>query len=648
MSTTTGLGSGSERDCLRTLLSKQLVPAVLLVVFGAIILHSAAGLDFDAIFTAVRDIGPLQWGVAVIGAAVSFWAIGRMDVIAHRLLDTGVPARVAQLSGIASVATAQLTGFGLLTGTLARWRVLPEVSLWKAAHITGVVSAIFMISLGVLAATMVLAVGPDLPLARPLAIAGLLVFAALVASSVWRPRGLLRFRLPPLKAQVSLLAYAALDTAAAALTLYVLIPQALLPEPALFYTIFLLALGAGLLGTTPGGVGPFEMMFILCLPQLPEAPMLAAIMGYRLIYFALPALLATGVLIAGPALARAAETPGKTPGTRALPALRPAGTRPGQPVATTALSFNAPRAEAGLMRQGEFDLLYDAFDRPVSLVASAGQSLIMLSDPIGTDHCPGDALDRLHTVARHRFLTPCLYKCSARTATMARRAGWNVVQVAREARVHPDRFDLNAPACRQLRRQLRKAETAGVTVAEAGPRPPLQEMRDVARDWAAHRGAARGFSMGRFDAEYVSAQRVWLARHQGRLVGFVTFHEGWRERTLDLMCHRATAPAGSMHMLIARAIETAAAEHCPSLSLAAVPALSDNMRLPACLAARIDRSTGAAGLGRFKSAFAPRWEPLYLAAPGPLGLTLAGLDLVDRITRPRAAAQPLPDLQPNS
>jgi len=288
------------------------------------------------------------------------------------------------------------------------------------------------------------------------------------------------------------------------------------------------------------------------------------------------------------------------------------------------------------MRQGEFDLLCDAQDRPLSLVAPAGQSLIMLSDPLSHRHCPGDALESLHEAARQRFLTPCLYKCGARTAVTARQAGWNVLRVAQEARIIPATYDISQPSYRQLRRHLRKSERAGVTVTEAGARPPLAEMQKIALDWADHRTNARGFSMGLFDQDYVSAQRVYLAHHEHKLVAFLTLHEAWRESTLDLMCYRANAPAGTMHLLVHHAIKAAAQEDCASLSLAAVPRLSEAVPLPRKLAERVDRMTGSAGLIRFKSSFVPHWEPLYLAAPGPIGLALSGLDLADRITRPRA------------
>jgi len=53
------------------------------------------------------------------------------------------------------------------------------------------------------------------------------------------------------------------------------------------------------------------------------------------------------------------------------------------------------------------------------------------------------------------------------------------------------------------------------------------------------------------------------------------------------------------------------------------------------LRARLGTSQGGAGLRQFKSAFAPRWERLYLAAPNRLALALAAVDIARRIARPR-------------
>ena len=85
-----------------------------------------------------------------------------------------------------------------------------------------------------------------------------------------------------------------------------------------------------------------------------------------------------------------------------------------------------------------------------------------------------------------------------------------------------------------------------------------------------------------------------------------------------------------MHALITEAIREAAATGRQRLSLAALPALHHAGPLTAPLA----RLSGAAGLAQFKACFAPRFAPLYMAAPSRLGLAVALADLTLNIHAP--------------
>lgn len=624
--------AGARRSYLRELVRKQAVPLLVVLGLATVMVSAARDVDLAAILAHVSTIALHQWAFGLVGVAMSFVAMAKMEVVVHRVLGTGVRENDAVVASMTAVGTAQMVGFGLLTGTLARWRMLPEAGLWQAAKITALVSVCFMLSLGAVTAIMVLITGAEAPWARSLAALGLIFVAALIAVTLWKPRRILGWHLPPLRAQAQLLGYTALDTVAAALTLYVLIPKGPLPEPALFFTAFLISMGLGLLGATPGGLGPFEFAMLAFLPMLPEEPILAAIMGYRIIYFALPASLALIALIFAPLIRSRAEPPARAKVSPLRDEVRP--------VAALALSYNAPRAETGLIRQGEFDLLVDETGRALSLVAPTGQSLIMLADPLNRQLSAPRTLRVLSEAATGRMLCPALYKCDARTAIAARHAGWQVLRVSHEAVVDPAAYRLDVSARKQLRRFLRKAETAGVTVTEAGPILPVAEMRSVAEAWAAHRHGARGFSMGQFEDSYVSGQRVYLAHQKDRLIAFMTFHESWRERTLDLMCTRPDTPAGTTHALLHAAIERAREDALARVSLAAVPCLADTLPLPERLADRVRTAMGTAGLKRFKASFAPRWEPLYMAAPTRIGLAVVALDLTDRITRPRSVLLP--------
>ncbi|MCB2137496.1 MAG: DUF2156 domain-containing protein, partial [Rhodobacteraceae bacterium] len=373
-------------------------------------------------------------------------------------------------------------------------------------------------------------------------------------------------------------------------------------------------LGAGLVLATPGGIGPFECALIGLLPGAGAEPVLAAVLAYRIVYFVLPAALATAALAIGPGVAE----PGRGK-VRDMP--------------QAVLLAKARRAECGIIRQGEHRVLCDTAGRSGWIAGRTGLVLAGLFDPVGDSRT---AIACLTEAARREDRLPLIYKCNARTAAAARRAGWAVWPVAAEAVLLP-RSGANGlwvgAGVAGLRRKLRRAERAGVSVESSDLAAlPVRELAEVAADWAGRKGGERGFSMGRFAPGYLAGQRLYLARVAGRTVGFASFHDGRHEWTLDLMRTTGDAPDGTMHLLIAAAVEDARARGPGRLSLAAVADWPG--RSPAI--ARLCDRLGGTGLMRFKAVFRPRYETLYAAAPNRALLALALAEVARAIHWPHA------------
>ena len=128
--------------------SRQLVP---LLIGGACLW--AIGQRFDAaslpqIGHALLGLEPAQWIMAMLATAVSFWALGRYDVVLHRHLRTGcAPAHAARVVP-AAIALGQVLGMGgVLTGALVRWRLLPGLSLVEADKLSLTVALSFFAGL---------------------------------------------------------------------------------------------------------------------------------------------------------------------------------------------------------------------------------------------------------------------------------------------------------------------------------------------------------------------------------------------------------------------------------------------------------------------------------------------------------------------
>ncbi len=559
-----------------------------LIAGGCLVLVAAEldGLDARMVTSGLAGISEAEWLAALLLTLISFAAVSQYDVLFHGWLETGISSARARLSGAAAIALAQTLGLGIFTGAMARWRALSDLPFLTALKVTNYVSFAFMAVLGLFCLPALWITGNAAP--ASLLAMGCGSAALALALALIQP-----IPLPSLTLISRLIALAAIDIFCAAMALWVLLPGQAGVDPVTLTAAFTLALGLALISGAPGGVGPFELFLLAALPHVPQPDLVAAILGFRLIYYALPACL--GLL----SLARP---------------FRPtaSATQPAPPLIR--------RAEAGLARLPSHKL--HPLSRDGVVVAVAAQTFVAIGDPVSGTSFTKARIEALRATAARRTLSPALYKCSARSAAAARRHGWSVLAISEEAWLAPASFTLDGSRRRQLRRKLRQASQAGVriTMPEA---LPLDAMKAVARDWAARNGGERGFSMGRFDPAYVAGQRCFTAWRDGHLIAFATFHTADDEWCLDLMRSLPGVPDGTMHSLVHRALQEAKGEGVGSLSLAAMPLAS-----PPPLLTRLSQRREAQGLRQFKTSFAPEMASLYLAAPGPVRLVFAGIDIL--------------------
>lgn len=581
-----------------------------------------SAIEPAAVAQAFGQLAPQAWGLAALATGLSFWAVGHYDAVIHRHFATGLPQARARAAGICAIAVSQMIGLGVISGAVLRWRMLPEIGPWAATRLTAAVALSFLGAWGmVTSATLVILPGAPFKTAA----AGVLAIGmALALVSIAAPRlGRLRLRWPNTITLGQLGALCVVDTMAAALAFYALCPPGVDLTLTLLLPAFLLALGAGLVSGAPGGMGAFEMTLLALLPGQPETGLLAAVLGWRIVYFAVPAILGAGFAIRGPrSVARADTRP-----VQARPTLR-----------------QAPEAEVQILRQGEHRLI----GTPTTAQWVAG----------ATSHClvgffaplePGPrdlALTALSSAALAEGRIPVLYKVRPRLAALARAQGWQVLAMAREAVLTLPSYRLDTPDRSALRRKLRRAEAAGICILSQHPAsdaaPDWPALDRIAAIWTQVHGGERGFSMGRYERAYLPGQRLYIALLNDQPIAFVTFHTGPRHWVLDLMRHLPDMPDGTMHLLVHTAIAAAKAAGVPRISLAAVPetAFCVGIGWVAKGLAQVGASGGGAGLLQFKSSFAPRWERRYLCVPYRAALPLAIWEIARAIHRPPALPDP--------
>lgn len=598
---------------------QKLLPFAVLAACAIVLWPQLAALDAQELATHWRAISPSQWIAAIALTALSFLAVGQYDVLAHRQLGTGLAPSAARRCGMITIAISQTTGFGILVATLARWRLLSGFGPAVAAQVTGFVSALFLAALAGVGALACLLLPTPAGFVWP-CIAILAVLSGLICFALWMPRISWRghmFDLPSLRAMAAASASASVDILAAGLAIYVLFPSGTAPPLAAFMPVFIVALSAGLFSGTPGGVGPFEMTLLaLTAPLTPAAAdttaVVVAIFGFRLVYFAAPAALAIAALV----LPRAAAPLWQDPPAPSV--------------------HRARRAETAVIAQtgGKIERI-----GPLHCATwQIGQAVVGLFDPFEPVRT-SQFFDRFKQRAIDANRVACLYKCSARTAMMARRTGWSALHIADDAVLDLADYVLDTPSRARLRRKLRKADKSGITVRRAQARD-MPALARIDADWQQAHGGARGGTMGRFCPTYLTPQAVFVAEHNGALVAFVSFHVIAREWALDVMRHAADVPDGTMHALVHAGLMTAQSRGVPRLSLSATVACPDPTRaLWRWVAQKRVEWSGGTGLRQFKSAFAPAWRPLYAVAPTRLALAISLADITREVMRPSALPQ---------
>ncbi|WP_425100709.1 phosphatidylglycerol lysyltransferase domain-containing protein [Tropicibacter sp. S64] len=585
----------------RAALLKRSLPLTLGLLCLWFLLHKGGALDWHAVRQAFQEIPPVRWLAAVVFSAGSFWCLAQYDLIAHRHFNTGTRGMIARRAGASAIALGQVIGFGPAVGAAVRWRLMPALGHARILQLTAFVTLTF------LAAWALLAVSFAVPQVTG---HGALSLVAVPAMLVAGCALLLRFpvfpvlgrslRLPSLTAAAQLLALSFCDMVFAALALYVLLPPDLGLPLLPMVGAYMLALGAGLVGGTPGGAGPFELALVSLIPHVDVEVLAAALLAYRLCYYALPCLVAAAyALVAQPDRRRSAhDIPAPTRGARAEHAIA---------AQADSLGLHLPGHAACLLRSPHTLTLF-----------------------LGPTH--GDLRPLLHPfrdLARVQNRFACLYKITRRDAVLLRREGWSVAPIAYEAVVDPRGLALEGSEYRQLRRAIRKAQKAGVEIRRL-TKPDWDAMARVNDAWATAHGGERGLTMGRFCREFLRDKPIFAAFAKDHLLAFITAVETPEVISLDLMRQIPDAPAGTMHALVAAMIEHARLTGRGEVNLAAIP----HPRIAPYAA-------GSEGLARFKTSFAPRWRPLYIAAPNRVALVLAGLDLWRSIRFPAPLAAPL-------
>lgn len=303
------------------------------------------------------------------------------------------------------------------------------------------------------------------------------------------------------------------------------------------------------------------------------------------------------------------------------------------------------RSEANLALLGDKQLLFSPEGTGFLMYAVQGRSWIVMGDPVGNEAEVAELAWRFRELCDRHGGWPVFYEVSKGNLPLFLEQGLTLLKLGEQARVSLPSFSLEGKARSGLRRWKNSCERAGcsVEILPAGSSDQyIAELTTISDQWLASRQTReKGFSLGRFDAEYLRRFPVALVRQGTRLVAFATLWttETHDELTVDLMRYGPDAPPNVMTYLFIQLMLWGRQQGFQWFNLGMAPLSGLGNRTLAPLWHRLgafvfrhgEHFYHFKGLREYKSRFDPVWEPRYLAAPGGLALPFILTDVATRI-----------------
>jgi phosphatidylglycerol lysyltransferase len=288
---------------------RWLLPGVSLLVFAGVAFALHRELEqfrFSNVLAHMRAIPASALGAATVCTAASYWLLGFYDVLALRYL--GKPMAYGRTMFTAFIAYSFGHNFGIaaFTGGAVRYRLYSSAGLNAAdvATIAGFCAVTTAIGLGALAGVSFLfaphqGVNPTHLNHHIIQALGALLLGLIAAYALWSIAGprqteLLGWALRAPSPSVALpqIVLAVVDLGLSALVLWVLLPPASHVALLTFAGAYATAVVAGVISHVPGGLGVFESLIVLALPDVPADQLIGSLLAWRAVYYVLPLLVA--------------------------------------------------------------------------------------------------------------------------------------------------------------------------------------------------------------------------------------------------------------------------------------------------------------------------------------------------------------------
>ncbi|HYC96833.1 bifunctional lysylphosphatidylglycerol flippase/synthetase MprF [Brevundimonas sp.] len=300
--------------------------------------------------------------------------------------------------------------------------------------------------------------------------------------------------------------------------------------------------------------------------------------------------------------------------------------------------------DANLAFLGDKRLLFSASGRSFVQYGAQGGTWIAMGEPVGPLGERHEMIWAFRELCDRNGARPIFYAVSRESVPEFVDCGLVASKIGETALVDLPSFALEGSARAGLRHAFNRADRAGLAFDVVPPSAfdsVADDLKAVSDAWLAlHQGGEKGFSLGRFDPDYLRRFPTAVLRLDNRVVAFANL---WitpdrRVLSVDLMRYGGEAPKNTMDALFIHLMLWGREQGYAMFDLGMAPlaGLEEHRLAPMAtrIAALVYRQAGGLygfeGLRAFKDKFGPRWEPVYIAAPATwlLGPALADAALL--------------------
>lgn len=286
-------------------------------------------------------------------------------------------------------------------------------------------------------------------------------------------------------------------------------------------------------------------------------------------------------------------------------------------------------------------LFWAADHQAIIAYGAVRDRLVALGSPCGSDAGIDRAILDFRHFADAQDRVPVFYEVLEPELSRYHDLGFDLFKLGELALVRLEEFSLAGKRWEDLRQACNRAHKENLSFELVYPpfdTALFTDLERVSDAWLADKGGAeKGFSLGRFDAQYFAWSPLALVRCDGELIAFANVLPPYGSNghaSVDLMRHIANTPRSTMDFLFAKVMQWAQEQGFElfSLGMAPLSRVGDNPyarvneRLAALAFQYGNRFYNYQGVRKYKDKFKPEWVGSYLAYPR--GLWVPGL-LID-------------------